>query len=88
MISLSLSQVNLTSGPISSGVWGILAVLIVGGISIIALVFWVWMLMDLFSRKNLSPLVKALWLILVFSTQVVGALIYYLVYSPKWNSKP
>lgn len=75
----------LTSGTYTAPLWGGIAA--IGGtfLSVLAVLFWIWMLADAVNRK-LSAISKLLWLIFIFCTGL-GALVYFLVYTPKLNRK-
>ncbi|TMD69061.1 MAG: PLDc_N domain-containing protein [Chloroflexi bacterium] len=40
-------------------------------------IFWIWMLVDCFTNTKIKGGSKILWLLLIFFTQIVGALIYF-----------
>jgi phosphotransferase system glucose/maltose/N-acetylglucosamine-specific IIC component len=59
---------------------------------LIALVLWLWMLIDCISRKDFqTENDRLLWVLILFFAGALGALIYYFVVkrkldSPKWQS--
>jgi hypothetical protein len=48
--------------------------------SILTTVFWIWMLIDCARNNTLRN--KAAWIIFIFFTQIVGAVVYFLVRGP------
>jgi len=51
----------------------------IGGVSILGTAFWIWMLVDCVMNKRLSDMQKALWVVLIIFTHIIGALIYFFV---------
>jgi len=52
---------------------------------LLSIVFWFWMLIDLLQRDTKDKLV---WVLILLSLFVIGALLYYfMVYSKKTNKK-
>ena len=49
-----------------------------GGLEIVGLLFWIWMIYECATREKNSA-EKILWLLLVVLAPVVGSLIYFLV---------
>jgi len=53
------------------------------------LVFWIWMLVDCVSNKNLPDIQRVIWILLMVTTNIIGALIYFFVgRSPKTYATP
>ena len=50
----------------------------VGGLEILGLLFWIWMIYECATRESNSS-EKVLWLLLVILAPLVGSLIYFLV---------
>jgi hypothetical protein len=54
-------------------------------ISIATTIFWFWMLVDCITNKKIKGGSKVCWLLLIFFTQFVGAVIYFFVASSEKN---
>ena len=72
--------------------WSFLTVMI--GLSL--LLFWIYLFVDILSRKGLSPVARVLWIVVLFVLPWIGGLIYLLVrpfdgefstYSPTRNTQ-
>ena len=48
-------------------------------------IFWIWMLVDCFTNTKIKGGSKILWLLLIFFTQIVGALIYFFMMCTQRN---
>src|SRR5881275_3329816 len=48
-------------------------------------IFWIWMLVDCFTNTKIKGGSKILWLLLIFFTQIVGALIYFFMVCTQRN---
>ena len=64
---------NLLSALAGLGGVGLLFVL---GMFLVAGAFWLWMLIDVLTKQNED---KAVWVLVVFFLNLVGAMIYYLI---------
>lgn len=56
--------------------------LILGALSLIVWVFWLWMLIDCILREA-GEETKIVWALLIAFTHVIGALLYYFIRRPK-----
>ncbi|HEX4263791.1 MAG TPA: PLDc N-terminal domain-containing protein [Verrucomicrobiae bacterium] len=59
-------------------VFGALFFLPVGIFGILALVFWVWMLIDAIQNPSLSGSQRIVWVLVILFLNLLGALIYLL----------
>jgi hypothetical protein len=64
--------------PITLGFFGI-GTSLGGLIGLIALVFWVAMLIDAFRRQFDSQTTNIVWLLVIFFLNTIGALLYYFI---------
>jgi len=65
------------------GVVALFFYLIAIGISILAFVFWILMLVDCVKRKFKEDSEKIIWILVLIFTGIIGALIYYFVVKHK-----
>ncbi len=67
--------------------WGILGVglfiLLIAAIAILAIVFWIMMLVDAAKRKFKQSEEKIVWVIIIALLGIIGALVYYFVVKRK-----
>ncbi len=61
------------------GILGVFFSLIIAGISILAFVFWIFMLVDCVKRKFKNDTEKIVWVLVIIFTHIIGALIYYFI---------
>ncbi len=54
-----------------AGVWGIF--------SLLFLVFWIWMIVDVAKRKFKNDVEKIIWLLVVILGMWIGAIVYFIV---------
>jgi hypothetical protein len=54
-------------------------------IPILTTIFWVWMLVDCITNKKIKGGSKICWLLLLFFTHIIGAVIYFFVASSERN---
>lgn len=54
-------------------------------IPIVTTIFWVWMLVDCITNKKIKGGSKVCWLLLLFFTHIIGAVIYFFVASSERN---
>ncbi|EFH87500.1 PLDc N-terminal domain-containing protein [Ktedonobacter racemifer] len=47
--------------------------------------FWLWMMVDCILNKSLRDTEKVLWFLLIFFTQIAGAIIYFIIGRTKRN---
>jgi hypothetical protein len=59
-------------------VFGILFLAPVGILGILALVFWIWMLIDAIQNPGLSGSQRVVWVLVILFLNLLGALIYLL----------
>lgn len=45
----------------------------------LSLAFWLWMMVDCLLNKSLRDAEKVLWFLLIFFTQIAGAIIYFII---------
>lgn len=62
-----------------SGGLGLLLTLLLGGVALVAFVFWIWMLVDAITNKVLSTGEKVVWVLVIIFLHFLGALLYLLV---------
>lgn len=55
--------------------WGLVTVMI--GLSL--LVFWIYLFIDIMSRKGIGPFARVMWIIVIFVLPWIGGLIYIVV---------
>jgi hypothetical protein len=72
---LSLADSLLSVVPLALVVGGWIGIIL----GIVALVAWIWMLVDVIGRSDLSGGVKALWIIFGIFFPLITVLIYLLV---------
>lgn len=65
------------------GIEEVLVVLVVIGIAIAAVVFWIWMLIDCATKEPNEGNTKVVWVIVIAITGIIGAAIYYFVRRPQ-----
>ncbi|GCE10942.1 PLD nuclease N-terminal domain-containing protein [Tengunoibacter tsumagoiensis] len=53
--------------------------IVIGGIALAAMAFWVWMLIDCAQNKRITENERIMWLLIIFFVHIVGALIYFFV---------
>lgn len=58
---------------------GILLVLFIFLIGIVGSIFWIWMIIDAIISRTLSDTEKIVWVLVIFFTHFLGALIYFFV---------
>ena len=51
-------------------------------LGVLALAFWVWMLVDCLTDERLAGTEKLIWLLVIVTTKLIGAAIYYFVRRP------
>jgi Phospholipase_D-nuclease N-terminal len=62
----------------ASSMFGVLFFLPVGLFGILALVFWIWMLIDAIQNPSLSGSQRIVWVLVIILVPVLGPLIYLL----------
>ncbi|MFH8092954.1 MAG: PLDc N-terminal domain-containing protein [Candidatus Aenigmatarchaeota archaeon] len=58
------------------GIWSLLGLL-----TIFAIIFWFWMLIDCLSRKRFED--KLVWVLVLFFLNIIGAILYYFLVKSK-----
>jgi hypothetical protein len=64
------------SGPLVLG-GGMM--LLAGILGIIALVVWIWALVDAIGNPSLNPTERLIWILVIVLTNTIGALLYLLI---------
>jgi hypothetical protein len=72
---------------IGLGIFGIILMVILGcallGLSIFLFIFWILMIIDAATRKFKSDADKIIWILIIISLHILGAIIYYFVIKRK-----
>jgi Phospholipase_D-nuclease N-terminal len=65
--------------------WKILPLLLRGGqgIAVLAMIFWLWVLVDCLTKEPANGNDKVAWTLFILMVPVIGALIYYFVRRPE-----
>jgi hypothetical protein len=63
---------------ITAGI-GMLFLIIATIIGLAATVFWIWMLVSAIMNPRLSGMERLLWVLVIFFTHILGAIIYFFV---------
>lgn len=63
----------------SSGIVGVLFLLIALAVGLAAFGFWIWMLIHAITNKGLTGTEKIVWVLVVLFLHFLGALIYFFV---------
>jgi hypothetical protein len=66
-----------------TGLIGLLVALFLGGLGLLATIFWIWMLIHAITNRGLDSIEKLLWFLVIFFLHFLGALIYFFVARPK-----
>ncbi|HLI89803.1 MAG TPA: PLD nuclease N-terminal domain-containing protein [Ktedonobacteraceae bacterium] len=53
------------------------------GVAVVALLFWIWVLVDCLTREPSEGNDKVAWTLFILMVPVIGALIYYFVRRPE-----
>ena len=53
--------------------------LLIAAVSILAFIFWIYMIVDAAQRKFKQPNDQIVWILVIVLAQIVGAIIYYFV---------
>lgn len=62
--------------------YALFAILVGAVFGVLALAFWVWMLVDCLTDGHLTGTEKLIWLLVIVTTKLIGAAIYYFVQRP------
>ncbi len=74
---LFLAQ-NADPGATGAGI-GLGMFLLFAVISLIGLVLWIWALIDALRNPALSDTQRVVWVLVIFFTQILGAIVYFAV---------
>jgi hypothetical protein len=66
-----------------TGIFGLLAILVMAAIGLALFSFWIWMLIHAITNKGLTDTEKIIWVLVVLLLHFLGALIYFFVGRPK-----
>jgi hypothetical protein len=66
-----------------TGLIGLLVALFLGGLGLLACIFWIWMLIHAITNKGLDSIEKLIWVIVILCLHFVGGLIYFFIGRPK-----
>lgn len=66
-----------------SGLIGLLVALFLGGLGLLACIFWIWMLIHAITNRGLDSIEKLIWVLVILFLHFLGALIYFFVGRPK-----
>jgi hypothetical protein len=66
-------------------IWKLLPFLLMGGRGIVALalIFWIWVLVDCLTKESSQGNDKVAWTLFILMVPVIGALVYYFVRRPE-----
>jgi Phospholipase_D-nuclease N-terminal len=65
--------------------WKLFSMFFLGGqgIAVIAVIFWLWVLVDCLTKEPSTGNDKVAWVLFILMVPVVGALVYYFVRRPE-----
>ena len=66
-----------------SGIIGLLLALFLGGLGLLACIFWIWMLIHAITNRGLDSIEKLIWVLVILFLHFLGGLIYFFVGRPK-----
>ncbi len=66
-----------------AGLLGLLLALFLGGLGLVACIFWIWMLIHAITNKGLDSVEKLIWVLVILFLHFLGALIYFFIGRPK-----
>jgi hypothetical protein len=66
-----------------SGIVGLFFILIFGGLALVLMAFWIWMLIDAITNKGLTDGEKIAWVLVVIFLHFIGGLLYFFIGRPK-----
>ncbi len=69
-----------------TGIIGIFALMFLAIFGLAALVFWIWMIIDVIQNKGLTDGEKIAWVLVVVLLHCLGGLLYFLIGRPKRNT--
>ena len=65
------------------GIFGLLLAIVLVPLTVLAFVFWIWMLVHAVTNKGLGDGEKIAWVLVILFTHFIGALIYFVVGRPR-----
>jgi hypothetical protein len=65
------------------GLFGLFFALIIGALTVLACVFWIWMLIHAITNKGIGDGEKIAWVLVILFLHFIGALIYFFIGRPK-----
>jgi hypothetical protein len=68
---------------IITGIIGLMVALFLGGLGLLACIFWIWMLIHAITNKGLDSIEKLIWVIVILCLHFIGGLIYFFIGRPK-----
>jgi formate hydrogenlyase subunit 3/multisubunit Na+/H+ antiporter MnhD subunit len=63
-------------------------ILLILGLALLSVVFWIWMLIHAIQNRGLTDTEKIIWVLVIALLHAVGALIYFFVGRPKATGQP
>ena len=66
-----------------TGLIGLLVALFLGGLGLVACIFWIWMLIHAITNRGLDSIEKLIWVIVILCLHFIGGLIYFFIGRPK-----
>jgi hypothetical protein len=76
---------NERHAMLAVGAMGIMGLIIICMILLTTL-FWLWMLIDCITNGRLSSVEKLVWLLFIFFTHIIGAILYFFIGRPSRNT--
>jgi len=70
-------------GSIAFGLMWLVVIVLVGGLSLVLMAFWIWMLIDCAVNEPSEGSDKIVWILVIVLTHWIGALIYFFARRPK-----
>jgi len=56
---------------------------IVGGLGLAAIIFWIWMIVDCATNEPAERNDKVVWILIIVLTHLLGAILYFLIRRPQ-----
>jgi hypothetical protein len=70
-------------GFIGLGILEVVFALLLAPLALLTFAFWIWMLVHAITNNGLTDIQKLIWVIVIFFTHFIGAVIYFFVGRPK-----
>jgi hypothetical protein len=70
-------------GFIGLGILEMAFALLLAPLALLTFAFWIWMLVHAITNNGLTDIQKLIWVIVIFFTHFIGAVIYFFVGRPK-----